>query len=149
VAALGSPDHRHRRQPGREYRHGRIGTISRIIAGWPAVALLIAVKLLSGILEYNTSTREAGAPARSDLLAAPVLPAVPPSAASHRPDGASSAARCASLDAQAGGGTVPDGTSALERAARVSMDEVQLEGRPLTRDALAKRLRATPASTRS
>ncbi len=29
------------------------GTVSRIIAGWPAVALLIAVKLLSGILEHR------------------------------------------------------------------------------------------------
>ena len=29
------------------------GAISRIIAGWPAVALLIAVKLLSGILEHR------------------------------------------------------------------------------------------------
>lgn len=29
------------------------GTISRVIAGWPATALLIAVKLLSGILEHR------------------------------------------------------------------------------------------------
>jgi hypothetical protein len=29
------------------------GIISRVIAGWPAVALLIAVKLLSGILEHR------------------------------------------------------------------------------------------------
>jgi Protein of unknown function (DUF2637) len=29
------------------------GTVSRIIAGWPALALLIAVKLLSGILEHR------------------------------------------------------------------------------------------------
>ncbi len=29
------------------------GTISCVIAGWPAVALLIAVKLLSGILEHR------------------------------------------------------------------------------------------------
>jgi len=28
-------------------------TVSRIIAGWPALALLIAVKLLSGILEHR------------------------------------------------------------------------------------------------
>jgi hypothetical protein len=31
------------------------GAISRIIAGWPALALLIAVKLLSGILEYRAA----------------------------------------------------------------------------------------------
>lgn len=29
------------------------GTVSRVIAGWPALALLIAVKLLSGILEHR------------------------------------------------------------------------------------------------
>jgi hypothetical protein len=38
------------------------GAISRIIAGWPALALLIAVKLLSGILEHR---RVAGRPAAS------------------------------------------------------------------------------------
>jgi len=37
-----------------------LGAISRIIAGWPALALLIAVKLLSGILEH----RPAAVPAR-------------------------------------------------------------------------------------
>src|SRR5215472_11980753 len=36
-------------------------TISRIIAGWPALALLIAVKLLSGMLEH----RDAGGPSLS------------------------------------------------------------------------------------
>ncbi len=44
------------------------GAISRIIAGWPAVALLIAVKLLSGILEHRAA---AGEP--------PPCPATPPS----------------------------------------------------------------------
>ncbi len=34
------------------------GIVSRIIAGWPAVALLIAVKLLSGILEHCTAARQ-------------------------------------------------------------------------------------------
>ena len=33
------------------------GMVSRVIAGWPAVALLIAVKLLSGILEHGATTR--------------------------------------------------------------------------------------------
>src|SRR5215475_2283977 len=31
------------------------GTVSRVIAGWPALALLIAVKLLSGMLEHRDS----------------------------------------------------------------------------------------------
>jgi hypothetical protein len=33
--------------------------VSRIIAGWPAVALLIAVKLLSGILEHRDARQAA------------------------------------------------------------------------------------------
>ena len=35
------------------------GSISRIIAGWPAVALLIAVKLLSSVLEHRNPRRSA------------------------------------------------------------------------------------------
>src|SRR5258707_2081499 len=35
------------------------GIVSRVIAGWPAVALLIAVKLLSGILEHRDTARPA------------------------------------------------------------------------------------------
>ncbi len=37
------------------------GTISRIIAGWPALALLIAVKLLSGMLEHHDTEGDASA----------------------------------------------------------------------------------------
>src|SRR6266699_1005616 len=57
------------------------GSISRIIAGWPAVALLIAVKLLSGILEH----RAVGEPV--DTVAG--YPARPssPRAVSARPGG--------------------------------------------------------------
>ena len=48
------------------------GTISRVIAGWPAVALLIAVRLLAGILERRTAAQvlaeeaepDSGVPAR-------------------------------------------------------------------------------------
>jgi hypothetical protein len=35
------------------------GTINRLIAGWPALALLIAVKLLSGMLDRDTAHRPA------------------------------------------------------------------------------------------
>jgi hypothetical protein len=31
--------------------------VSRVIAGWPALALLIAVKLLSGMFDHNRSAR--------------------------------------------------------------------------------------------
>jgi len=68
------------------------GTMSRIIAGWPAVALLIAVKLLSGILEHRTatasepiSTHAGGPDARPSPLAVPNLPAGPADPSSSRP----------------------------------------------------------------
>src|SRR5258708_8495895 len=40
------------------------GAISRIIAGWPALALLIAVKLLSGMLGQHTTSHPATVPSR-------------------------------------------------------------------------------------
>src|SRR5262249_28404628 len=55
LAALGRADHLHRRQPRCERRHRPAAAISRIIAGWPALALLIAVKLLSGMLEHRNT----------------------------------------------------------------------------------------------
>ena len=84
------------------------GTISRIIAGWPAVALLIAVKLLSGILAHRTATTcepisadagdVAGPPrplvAVSNLRAGPAgvlssRPAAPPGGPARQPPGPS------------------------------------------------------------
>jgi len=129
------------------------GTMSRIIAGWPAVALLIAVKLLSGILEHRTatasepiSTHAGGPDARPSPLAVPNLPAGPADPSSSRPHRTGSRAdrpRPAARPAgQAPSGTVPGEIVALERAARAVRDELHRDGRPLTRDALAARLRA-------
>jgi hypothetical protein len=84
------------------------GIISRVIAGWPAIALLIAVKLLSGILEYRPTQTAPG-------TASPGI---------------------ANVD-----GTVP-GTADLITAARDARDALHQDGQPLTRNALAARLRA-------
>jgi hypothetical protein len=112
------------------------GTISRIIAGWPAVALLIAVKLLSGILEHRHRGRDSAKakaggsagppPSRSRRTASP--PARP-----QFPGRPASRAR---------GGIIPADITALEQAARIMRDELHQDGRPFTRDALAARLRA-------
>jgi hypothetical protein len=119
------------------------GTVSRIIAGWPAVALLIAVKLLSGILEHRSAAAggpvgaRAGVPAGlSGPRAVPGRPAGPggPITRSPRPGG--------SIAGLAHGGTLPVDVAALEQAARAVRDELRRDGRPLTRDALAARLRA-------
>jgi hypothetical protein len=101
------------------------GTISRIIAGWPAVALLIAVKLLSGILEHRSAAgTESAAICPDHSSRSRRARAVPAIQARHAADG-----------------TIPSG-AALERAARTARDELRRDGQLLTRDALASRLRA-------
>ena len=111
------------------------GAISRIFAGWPAVALLIAVKLLSGILEHR---------AIGDLAAA---------ATKDSADAADANGQLAGRPQHSAGrahiGLVPDGSDGLERAARAVRDELDRDGRPLTRDALAARLRAAGYQVRN
>jgi hypothetical protein len=99
------------------------GIVSRVIAGWPAVALLIAVKLLSGILEHREPAA-IPAPASADGTPAPGRP------------------RPASQSRTVPAAAAPGDLAALENAARTIRDELRRDGRPLTRDALAARLRA-------
>src|SRR5260370_5662324 len=57
------------------------GMISGVIAGWPAVALLIAVKLLSGILEHRDTACPPPVPvasARDSRPRSPVSSPIPP-----------------------------------------------------------------------
>jgi hypothetical protein len=125
------------------------GTVSRMIAGWPAFALLIAVKLLSGILEHCRSADAASLPdgrerdgrsrpaaaVRSSRSPGPdERPSVRPQPrAEPRPD-ADRIRRQALRPAAAIDELLP--------AACAVRDELRSDGRPLTRDALASRLRA-------
>jgi hypothetical protein len=112
------------------------GTISRIIAGWPAVALLIAVKLLSGILEHH----EPAAVPAAVMTAQPCRAApVPASAGGTPPPGRPRPAGRPRTERAA---SARDDLAALENAARAIRDELRRDGRPLTRDSLAARLRA-------
>ena len=61
------------------------GTVSRVIAGWPALALLIAVKLLSGILGHRSQDDPATKTAAPAANAGPGRPASAGPAV--RPDG--------------------------------------------------------------
>jgi Protein of unknown function (DUF2637) len=112
--------------------------IGRVIAGWPAVALLLALKLLSGLLDHRvacacTSEDPAEAGGKSTKAA-------------HR-----AADRATALDPAAGGrhdtarSVAPAGlapaVAALLPAARAARDELRQVGHRLTRDALATRLR--------
>jgi hypothetical protein len=139
------------------------GTVSRIIAGWPALALLIAVKLLSGILGHR--------PAADVPAAVPSTAGVPGQRGSRDQDrprpvpAATARGRTARMSqpsparpASTGTGTgtarpraatsrprpVPAATAdvaAILPAARVARDELRQHGQPLTRDALAASLR--------
>jgi len=114
------------------------GIVSRIIAVWPAVALLIAVKLLSGILEHHTDggligTSAADGALRPDRHPLPSRPDGPVQRPGTRPRHPAGPPR---------GRTVLDGDAALERAARIVRDRLRQDCQPLTRDALATGLRA-------
>jgi hypothetical protein len=125
------------------------GIVSRVIAGWPAVALLIAVKLLSGILGHRdpaqatavpdslpTDGQPGPAPAAQPATEpdADERPAArPPSRTRHRPD----------KDRPVPHAVRPASIEDLMPAARAVRDSLRTDGRTLTRDVLASRLRAT------
>lgn len=112
------------------------GIVNCLIAGWPAVALLTAVKLLSGILEHRKfATIPTGAvtagPSHAVPVTTPAGSTTPPSRsrpASQFGAASVAAARC--------------DLAALDDAARAIRDELRRDGHPLTRDTLATRLRA-------
>jgi hypothetical protein len=127
------------------------GIISRIIAGWPAVALLIAVKLLSGILEHRVAAEptivRAGDPARSPtqiaLYSLPAGPADTPSSSPHRAHSRVDHPRPTARQVKrAPGKPARREIAVLEQAACAVRDQLHRDGRRLTRDALATGLRA-------
>jgi hypothetical protein len=127
--------------------------VSRVIAGWPALALLIAVKLLSAMFDHNRSLRVSSpshhpdpvpadtgtspspgsATSRVPRSPAPVMAAVLPETPSHLQG---SGGDRADVSAR----TVPD-IAGLLPAARVARERLASEGRMLTRDALGAWLR--------
>jgi len=153
------------------------GTVSRIIAGWPALALLIAVKLLSGILQHRpdgdrpapaipdpaaSANREdsrdqtrpqparpvpaRGRIARTSQMPGPATPANPRSTITAGGTGTDRPRPDASPPLPVPGtpmlipGTTAD-VAAILPAARAARDDLHLHGQPLTRGALATRLR--------
>ncbi len=132
-------------------------TVSRIIAGWPALALVLAVKLLSGILEHPAA-RDAHAPL--DDQAKPASDAASPTSSfpgMTPPDPGELPAETHPARIETGpsdsesqqppssyaapGPALDSREAALLPAARAARDELHQDGLPLTRDALAARLR--------
>jgi hypothetical protein len=144
------------------------GAMSRIIADWPALALIIAVKLLTGMLNHPAITvpqppadyNHHNEPSRRPrgLAIPPGHPAerVPATLVSSIPE----PARCPSArrpvpDNQPRRAARPEpGIAGMLPAVRAARDDLHQTGQPLTRDSLTARLRepvtrsATPASPR-
>ena len=132
--------------------------IGRAVSGWPAFALLTAVKLLFGLLDHPAATD----PAPLGATAAPDRPAVAgtvPGTAHGAPvpdrdgtghgDGPAAAAdgdRDDNAGATSGHDRVPSAgerldVSALMPAGRAARAELVRQGQPVTREALARQLR--------
>jgi len=126
--------------------------VSRVIAGWPALALLLAVKLLAGILERPRVPDSAGAaagPASDRVSSVTSIPGPAGPGESHasghlvevRPGPAKPRDNQLSSSPPAAGPAPDSRQAALLPAARAARDELRQDGVPLPRDALATRLR--------
>jgi len=120
--------------------------VSRVIAGWPAVALLMAVKLLSGILEQRGSGTGPAGPGRGAARGQTGQAAGPMSPHGQRPASGRGAGSRANDDvtsrvAARPGTARPVDVGLLLPASRAARDALLQDGRPVTRDALASRLR--------
>ncbi len=110
-----------------------------VIAGWPALALLICVKLLAGILERPATEDHPAVPAPTLISTNPDV-TTHQAAGSRRPSTAPAAA--GQMPAQTRPRTMPDfDLAVLLPAARAVRDELARDGQALTRDTLASRLR--------
>jgi hypothetical protein len=125
------------------------GTISRVIAGWPALALLIAVKLLSGLLNNRPAQPcPGGGQIGHEDASRPARPCPTPMTATRSSGALAGTAGLLSqyqADPPARNPALPadpePGLAELLPAAREARDELRRDGFRLTRDALAARLR--------
>ncbi|MGH3713433.1 MAG: DUF2637 domain-containing protein [Micromonosporaceae bacterium] len=103
--------------------------LGRVVAGWPAFALLVAIKLLSGLLEARESSPSAAVPdmEASGTVARGTVPRSRQMGSQPRPR---------RTDARDG-----DDPAALLPAARHARDAILSAGERVTRDRLAAQLR--------
>jgi hypothetical protein len=127
--------------------------VSRIIAGWPALALLLAVKLLAGLLErpnapdapdhptQATGQTAPSTPTRGKMLSSPGEPPAETHPAERRPRPADPQYQQAPPPLTTADTTADTRTATLLPAARAARDALRQDGKALTRDTLAARLR--------
>jgi hypothetical protein len=114
-----------------------------VIAGWPAFALLVAVKLLSGMLEHRHGADRLAGTQDRPVPVQDRLPAADVGGDDHGMAGdgpGTITAAVAGTAAHAGTGADPE-TGTLLPAARAARDRVLGRGDSLTRDSLAAELR--------
>jgi hypothetical protein len=128
------------------------GVVSRLIAGWPALALLIAVKLLSSMLDRHRPPQ----PDTVLCLSGPDQDAVgiPSPASGTVPSSEPDSSPVVPDPGDAGTSPVPGwetgaDVAGLLTAARAARDGLVRDGRPVTRDALAARLRQNGYTVRN
>jgi hypothetical protein len=133
---------------------GGTDLVGRAVAGWPALALLIAVKLLSGLLDHRPSKSDDQTAVPESVIGGPAAPGTVPDA-----EDTDHATGNGDLDGRGTSRTVPDGAvdggggqpgtelpgvdvSALLPAARSAAITLAQGGQALTREGLARQLRA-------
>jgi hypothetical protein len=133
---------------------GASDPIGRLVAGWPAVVLLVSIKLLSGLLDTAPGDLGSG----GDPVAMADAPGCEDAAGPHGPrgpvgpdagpDGPQAGRDAPRLTATLGTGSPRDqptsrtGLAELEAAARVVRDRLAAAGTPVNRRNLAAGLRA-------
>jgi hypothetical protein len=115
---------------------GAVDLVGRAVAGWPAVALLVAVKMLAGLLDntasqaatLDTTDKQAASLAATEITPTPQLRR--PKKSRHVRDEAADLA-CNLVD-----------KAELEHAARMAAAELTASGQRVSRDTLTRALRA-------
>jgi len=113
---------------------GAVELIGRAVAGWPAIALLVAIKMLASLLDSGSTkdTSELEQPAASTAVS---VVADDPLARRHR--------KGRLTRARSGTARVSDAAGPnLEAAARAALAELTAAGQRLSRDSLTRALRA-------
>ncbi len=129
---------------------GASDPVGRLVAGWPAVALLVAIKLLAGLLDAGPE--QAAANDAQQGPAGPVRRSLGPDGPGAEPVGVGAAGAGPGKAGRAGTG--PHGSSRsrvstgidpaeLEPAARVVRDQLVAAGAPVNRRNLAAGLRSS------
>jgi hypothetical protein len=128
---------------------GASDPVGRLVAGWPAVALLVAIKLLAGLLDARSehavrSEDQRGSAGPVDRSPDPGRPLAdrPGTTTGHAGPGAVARERTGIRRIVGDRGTAGTEQTGLETVARVVRDQLVADGKPVNRRNLAAGLRS-------